>query len=125
MDFLKIYDLSDNIGKNKLFEDYLAGDYVGLYFQEDVRSFHVFRILEGWNSEYDREEGSILVEHNMIDKDEVGLWKASNVLDRLKRLVRFDLNSGFENWDILDGFDSVEEAVESIVEGYMVETVKF
>lgn len=124
MDFLKVYDLTGNIGKNKLFEDYLAGDYVGLYFQEDVRSFHVFRILKGWNSEYEREEGSILVEHNIVDKDEVGVRRAASLLASMKRLVKFDLNSGFENWDVIDDFDSIEEAIESIVEDYAVEKVE-
>lgn len=62
-----VYDVTEYVKKN---EPVLAG-YTKYYVTADVWDFHVYRILEGFNSEYEKEPGTKLIEQGDISKQDV------------------------------------------------------
>lgn len=115
------------------------GSHLGVYICEDTHDFWICRILEGYNEEYELEEGKWLVERNKIDKFDVIQFAMENekleefeVLDRHARDIAVDMledkdlidivilmddENGLENWDLVE-CDSLEECVDSIDGGY-------
>ena len=110
----------------------------GVYVCMDTHDFWICRIQEGYNEEYEKEEGSWIVERNKIDKydlidfieEEIGReFKISNrqgrvrVIDNIptdkliKWVIQYDDNQGFENWDNVQEY-SLEGCIDSIDGGY-------
>ncbi len=62
-----VYDVTEYVKEN---EQVLAG-YTKYYVTADVWDFHVYRILEGFNSEYEEEPTTKLIEQGDISKQDV------------------------------------------------------
>jgi hypothetical protein len=146
MKFAKYYNVTNKmnemIEKGDLFS-YEKGFYKGLYICKDTHDFWISRVLEGYNSEFEQEDGKWLVERNKIDKyDFCEFLKEkknddSIITDRRTRdyyidecfqdevimetLILMDDDKGLEGWDNYE-CDSYEEAVEAIDGGYGILT---
>lgn len=142
MKFAKYYNVTNKMNellkKGQLFS-YEKDLYRGLYICSDTHDFWISRILEGYNEEFEKEEGKWLIERNKIDKYEFCEFlkekkndKAS-ITDRslrdyyieqcfstneiIENLILLDDKSGLEGWDNFE-CDSPEEAVDIIDGGY-------
>ena len=143
MEFAKYYNstkvLDQLLKESKVFsyqEDYCKGVYVC----SDTHDMWICRILEGYNNEYEKEEGKWLVERNKIGKYELidfineeelteEKWEVNNKNDLhyvlsnipIENLIRytilFDDNQGLENWDNLQ-CGSYSECIEAIDSGF-------
>jgi hypothetical protein len=144
MEFAKYYNATGILNKmleedNKLFayqKDYCQG----LYICMDTHDFWVCRILDGYNEEFEQEEGSWLVERNKIDKydllefvkENYKKLRASHVSDRNTRdwlidtfktkklieyVILYDDDKGLEGWDNTK-CDSLEECIKVIDGGF-------
>ena len=143
MEFAKYYNgtkvLAQLLKESKLFS-YQEGYCKGVYVCSDTHDMWICRILEGYNNEYEKEEGKWLVERNKIDKYELidfineeelaeEKWKVNNRNDLhyilsnisaenlIRYIILFDDNQGLENWDNLQ-CDSLEECIKVIDNGY-------
>jgi len=71
MKFAKYYDVTSKmnqlIDKGELFS-YAKDYYKKLFICMDTNDFWISRVLEGYNSEYDPEQGKWLIEREKIDK---------------------------------------------------------
>lgn len=77
----------------------------------DVWDFWFVRILEGYNEEYDQEEGSFILERNKIEMDR----KCEKLtLSKLKQIIEDDNGS---NWDLQQGYD-IEKLVDMLDGGF-------
>lgn len=117
MEFLEVYDVLKILNK----EDcvcYYDNDYIGIYFSLDVYSFHVFRVLKDYNSQYEVDKGVFLLEYNKIPKYRVG--KISSIKQELKRIAEAD--QFLENWDVKEYFD-YEVLLEDIKGGYVEDII--
>ena len=146
MKFAKYYDVTSKmnqlITKGELFS-YTKDYYKKLFICMDTHDFWISRVLEGYNSEYDQEQGKWLIEREKIDKyafidflsEKTG--KEYEVNDRYQRkaiidrvpvdkvveyLILMDDDKGLEGWDSLE-CDSLEEAIEAIDGGYGIEVL--
>lgn len=142
MEFAKYYNVTGVLNKmldeeNKLFS--YTKDYCqGLYICMDTHDFWVCRILEGYNEEFEQEEGSWLVERNKIDKydliefiqqdDEDKLEITSRhsrdvaidsfeVKDLIEYVILYDDDKGLEGWDNTQ-CDSLKECIKVIDGGF-------
>lgn len=85
--------------------------FVRFFICPDVWDYWFIRILEGYNEDYEQEEGSYIMERNKIEMDR----KGENLsLSKLKRIVLEDDGS---NWDFQQSFD-IEELVDMLDEGF-------
>ena len=142
MEFAKYYNVTNKLNKmieeGKLFS-YQKDEHKGLFVCMDTHDFWISRILEGYNSEYEREESKYLVERNKIDKYEFIEFVKENLNDdseidsRFSRdyfideclelnqiieyLILMDDDKGLEGWDNCE-CDSYEEAIEVIDGGF-------
>jgi len=142
MIFAKYYNVISVLNEmleeeNKLFsyqKDYCQG----LYICMDTHDFWICRILEGYNEEFEQEEGSWLVERNKIDKydllefiqqdDEDKLEITSRhsrdvaidsfeVKDLIKYVILYDDDKGLEGWDNTQ-CDGLDECIKVIDGGF-------
>lgn len=60
-----VYDATDYYHKNN------SNDFERYYICADVLDFHIYRIVLGYNSEYEEEEDTKLIEQTDIDKRDV------------------------------------------------------
>lgn len=141
MEFAKYYNVT-NIVKKLMNEEKISSDWEqysnGVYVCMDTHDFWICRILEGYNDEYEQEEGSWLVERNKICKYDLisfieeNAEKKFNVKNRQDRdrifdniftdkliewVIKYDDEQGLENWDNLQEY-SLEECVNAIDGGY-------
>ena len=141
MEFAKYYKATDKLNEllqeNKVFsytEDYCKD----LFICEDTHVFWVCRILEGYNEEYEVEEGMWLVERNRIDKydfinfieekckeklmvknrrDRDNIIACMKIEFLIENIILYDDKQGLENWDNYE-CDSYEDAINLIDDGY-------
>lgn len=141
MEFAKYYDVTNKmnelIDKGELFS-YTKDSYKKLYICMDTHDFWISRVQEGYNSEYEEEEGKWLIEREKIDKysfiefvsEKTGKeykvsdrFQRDNIIDRLsvnrviEYLILMDDDKGLEGWDNLE-CDSLEEVIEAIDGGF-------
>lgn len=140
LEFAKAYNVTNLVEqeKQKLLSYQDAG-YVAIYIALDVHDMQVYRILEDYNEEYEKESGTYLVEREKISKYDVvdKLLEINNrsedyVASRELRDIMLDSfsekdilictlliddNNGLENWDNIE-CDSLEEAKNIIDGGY-------
>jgi len=88
--------------------------YHSIYVCLDTWDYHILRILEGYNADYEKEEGSILVEHEKIEKP----YKAAGLDMKILHDV-LDQDSGLESWSVEQVFD-IADAVDMIDGGFGV-----
>ena len=151
MEYAKYYNVSnlvETMQKAGEINEYPTGNnsFKGVYVCMDTNDFWISRIVEGYNEEYEKEEGKYLVERNKLD--------IYNVMDKLHELyskvlpdfknsdkqfemknkchnyfkkyktesicravILLDNEDGLTNWDCCEA-DSLEEAIEIIDGGY-------
>ncbi|MEE3344717.1 MAG: hypothetical protein VZS44_11525, partial [Bacilli bacterium] len=119
--------------------------YVKYFVAFDVRSVHILRILENLNVDYDEEEGSTLIEHEMIDyaydlinyfEEEKGIEydgddrlfidemiEKFGITDVLKTVVDYDDSNGYENYEYEARHCSVDSMVQDCVFGNGFDTL--
>lgn len=142
MEFARYYNVTDKL--NKMLEDNKLSSYTkdyckGLYICMDTHDFWISRILDGYNSEYEKEDGKWLVERNKIDKydfceflkeqkkDDSEIkdrWTRDYYIDEcfpindiIETLILMDDDKGLENWDTYECY-SHNEAIEVIDGGF-------
>lgn len=96
--------------------------YVRYFIAFDVRSVHILRIQENINDDYEEDEGSVLIEHEMVnyfpdiiryfeEHYDIGEYMGDDriFIDKmiatlgiekvLKAIVDYDEENGYENYD--------------------------
>lgn len=70
MEFLRNYDITEYVKK---YHDSLGyGESLAKYYVcEDVWDFHIYRVIVGYNAEYDEDDSAKLIEQNDISKEDV------------------------------------------------------
>lgn len=113
--FAKYYDITEIARKYNT--DYCENEKIHLCV--DTWDFWLCRIVKGYNSEYEKEEGSFLVERNKIAKE----YKGENILSHqdIQNVLEQD---DFCNWDYKQYF-SLEECIEAIDGGYGINQVEW
>ena len=85
--------------------------YIRFFICPDVHDTWFVRILEGYNEDYEREEGSYILERNNVPNDYKG---QQLTLKRVKQIIEEDDGS---NWDIEVGND-LDELIEMLDYGF-------
>jgi len=146
MKFAKYYDVTSKmnqlIDKGELFS-YAKDYYKKLFICMDTNDFWISRVLEGYNREYDQEQGRWLIEREKIDKyafidflsEKTGKeyevndrYQREYIIDRvpvdkvIEYLILMDDDKGLEGWDSLE-CDSLEEVIEALDGGFGIEVL--
>ena len=108
-EFAKYTEITDYAFKVN--PDYKNERFVRFFICPDVWDFWFVRILEGYNEDYEQEEGSFILERNKIEMDSKD---EKLTLSKLKRIIEEDDGS---NWDFQQGFD-VEELIDMLDNGF-------
>jgi hypothetical protein len=141
MEFAKYHNvtnkLNELISKEKV-SSYTKDYCKGLYICNDTHDFWICRIVEGYNEEFEQEEGKWLVERNRLNKydfidfleDKYGdklhvknRRDRDSVIDHLttdftiENIILMDDDKGLEGWDNHE-CDSYNEAVDLIDGGF-------
>ena len=95
----------------KVNPDYQNDSYVRFFICPDVWDFWLIRILEGYDEEYDKEEGSFILERNKIEMDNKGETLS---IRKLNKILKED---DFSNWDMQQGYD-IEELIDQLDDGF-------
>lgn len=92
--------------------EYKNAGYVRLFICPDVFDFWLVRILEGVNEEYEKEEGSYVLERNQIPMNTKGqkltILKLRDILE----------NDDFGNYDLIQGFDLEKLIDDNLDDGF-------
>ena len=100
-EFAKYTEITDLYKKYST--DLQEGDgYTRFFICLDVNDFWIVRVLEGFNAEYEKEEGTFLMERNNVQKESK---KQDLSLSKVIELVKED---DFSNWDIIEYFDMTD-----------------
>lgn len=104
--YTEITDFAFEVNPN-----YKNEGYIRFFICPYVWDFWFVRILEGYNEEYNKEEGSYILERNKIEMDSKG---QKLTISKLKQIIEED-DGG--NWDFIQGYD-IEELVDNIDDGF-------
>ena len=85
--------------------------YIRFFICLDVTDFWIVRVLEGFNEEYEKQDGSYLLERNTIQKDSK---RQGLTLSKVIELIKED---DFSNWDVVE-YSNLEELIDDIDGGY-------
>ena len=85
--------------------------YIRFFICLDVNDFWLVRVIEGVNEDYEKEEGTYLLERNNIPKESK---KQDLSLSKVIELIKED---DFSNWDIKQ-YSDLEELIEDIDGGF-------
>lgn len=110
-EFAKYHDITTIAHKHS--EEYKG--YKKIFLCVDVNDFWIARIQEGYNEDYEREEGKWMVERNKIGKD--SKKQTIEGLHQIKKVLDLDLEDGLSNWDY-EVRDSEEEVVDLLDDGF-------
>lgn len=108
-EFAKYTEITDYAFK--INPDYKTEGYVRFFICPDVWDFWFVRILEGYNGEYEQEEGSFLLERNKV---EMSRKNENLTLSKVKEIIQEDDGS---NWDFQQGYD-IEELINMLDDGF-------
>lgn len=97
---------------------YDDGNYKRFFLCLDTHDFWLVRIQEGWNQEYERQEGMWLLERDKIEKDS----KGEDVT--FEKLIDILENDSFENWDVYENEDLDELLTDYVDGGYGINNFK-
>lgn len=91
--------------------EYKNENYIRFFVCPDVNDNWFVRILEGYNEDYEHEEGSFILERNKIEK----AYKDENLtLAKVKNII---LDDDMSNWDYIQGYD-LEELIDTLDDGF-------
>lgn len=90
--------------------EYKKEGYLRFFICPDVNDYWFVRIIGGVNEDYEKEEGSFLIERNNIPKAK----KENLTLRKVKKIIEEDDCS---NWDTLQGFD-LEQLIDELDCGF-------
>lgn len=139
MEFAKYYDVTDKM--NELIDRgevfcYTKGYCKKLYICMDTHDFWISRVQEGYNKEFEQQEGKWLIERNKINKyafceflkekktDDspiTDIWTRDYYIDEcfkideiIEAVILMDDDNGLEVWDTCecDSFEEVEETID-------------
>ena len=85
--------------------------YIRFFMCLDVNDFWIIRVMEGFNEDYEREDGVYLLERNNIPKDSK---RQSLNLTKAIELIKED---DFSNWDV-EEYSDLAELIEGIDGGF-------
>lgn len=120
-----VYDVTDYYHNHKNNGD----DFERYYICADVLDFHIYRIVLGYNSEYEEEEDTKLIERTDIDKRDIIKYinfpskcKMIGVRDNwFKEVVKAVINCDtYDNDDVIEfRYNTpIEELIDTIDSGY-------
>jgi hypothetical protein len=95
----------------KVNPDYKNEGFVRFFICPDVYTFWFVRILEGYNKEYEREEGCYVLESNNVEMERKG---ETLTISKVKNIIE---NDNGENWDILEGHD-IDDLIDNLDDGF-------
>lgn len=101
----------------KINPQYKNEKYIRFFICPDVWDNWFVRVLDGYNEEYEPEEGKFLIERNNISKDHRSDKLSIN---KVKQIILDDDGS---NWDIL-AVDSMEDVIEQLDAGFGILNLK-
>jgi hypothetical protein len=108
-EFAKYTEITDYAFKVN--PNYKKEGFIRFFICPDVWDFWFVRILEGFNEEYEREEGSFILERNKVEKDNRG---QKLTLSKVKQIIEEDDGS---NWDMQQSYD-VEHLIDMLDDGF-------
>lgn len=142
MEFAKYYNVTaklDSMINKKQVSSYKENEYRGVFICNDVHDMWIYRILEGYNEDYEKEDGKYLLERNKIDKydlcdflkEESGdiaqtvnrtlrdlyIEELLTVDEIIEAIILMDDEAGLENWDCIE-HDDYDECIALIDGGY-------
>lgn len=97
--------------------DYKNEGYIRFFICPDVHDFWFVRILEGYNEEYEKEEGCYLLERNNVEKRSK---HDTLTVERVKSIIK---NDAGDNWDILEGYD-LDDLIDALDGGFGILNLK-
>ena len=107
-EFAKYTEITDYAFK--INPNYKQEGYIRFFLCPDVHDYWFVRILEGYNEDYEREEGSYILERNNISKRKGEM----PTLSKVKQLILEDDGS---NWDIEQSFD-IDDLINMLDDGF-------
>jgi hypothetical protein len=97
--------------------DYKKESYIRFFVCPDVLDIWLVRILDGFNEEYEKEEGILLLERNNIPKQYKGYTVGIN---DIKRIIKEDNG---ENWDIKE-YTDIDDIIDDLDSGFGINNLK-
>lgn len=108
-----------------------------LYVVKDITDVWIYRVHENINTDYENEDGCLLLEMEKIDKDDIrekliedfnydkslrklhskSCLNSVSVLDIAKAVLLLDFENGCENWDCSDDYTTMEKIEEEVGQG--------
>ena len=112
-EFAKYTEITDLAFKHGIGYD----SYVRFFICPDVNDTWFVRILEGFNEDYDKEDGMYILERNNIPNE----YKGQNLT--VKRVVDIIKNDSGENWDI-ESSDDLDYLIDMLDDGFGILNLK-
>jgi hypothetical protein len=97
--------------------EYKNEGYVRFFICPDVWDFWFVRILAGYNKDYEREEGSFLLERNKIEMDKKG---QKLTISKVRQIISEDDAS---SWDI-EQSDDINELIDTLDDSFGINNLK-
>lgn len=97
--------------------EYKTGNYSRIFICPDVLDYWLVRVLEGYNEEYEKEEGCFVLEREKIGKSS----RSENLT--IRKLREILENDTFESWDIQE-YHNIDELIEDIDGGFGILNLK-
>ena len=114
-EFAKYTEITDYAFKVR--PDYKNDGYVRFFICPDVLDYWFVRILQGYNKDYEKDEGCFVLEQDKIAKHS----KAENLgLSKVKEIILDDCG---ESWDIEERYD-IDELIEMLDGGFGILNLK-
>lgn len=108
-EFAKYTEITDLAFKLK--PSYKKEGYVRFFICEDTWTYWFVRILEGYNEDYEKEEGSFILERDNIEKE----YKTDRLtFSKVEEIIEYD---GYENWDIQVS-DNIDKLIDMLDDGF-------
>lgn len=108
-EFAKYTDITDFAFKVN--PNYKEEGFLKFFICPDVNDFWFVRILEGYDEEYEKAEGSFIMERNKIEND----FKGQHLTIKKVRQIIEEDDGG--NWDFEQSFD-MKELIEMLDQGF-------
>ena len=101
----------------KVNPNYKNEGFIRFFICPDVNTFWFVRILEGYNEDYETEDGSYILERNNIEKND----KSEKLtVSKVRKIIEED--SG-DNWDITQSFD-LDDLISDLDGGFGINDLK-
>ena len=97
--------------------DYKKESYIRFFICPDVWDFWFIRVLEGYNEQYEKQDGCFLLERNKIEMNTKG---EKLTKQKVIKIIQDDDGS---NWDIKQYFD-IKDLIDDIDDSYGILNLK-